>query len=87
MYRCALVQVLFLLHCVVILQQRLSDVLSRCKPTMRRKNVVSSGIRPAAPKCLAIAIVDAEVGPRDLQQLEMVIDWCVPNLCTSQASS
>ena len=87
MYRSALVGVLFLLHCVVILQQRLSVVLSRCKPGMRSKNLVSSGIKPAAPKCLAIAIVDAEVGARDLQQFDVVIDWCVPDPCTSQAIS
>lgn len=65
---------LFLVHCVTLLLQRLNDVCGRWKPLLQRQTSQSRGIRPPPPKCLAIALVDGSA--QDLHQLLVVLAWC-----------
>ncbi len=73
MDRRVLACMLFLVHCVTLLLQRLNDVCGRWKPFLRRQTLQSRGIRPPPPKCLAIALVDSSA--QDLQQLPVVLAW------------
>ncbi len=72
----ALVCVLFALHCVVLFQQILSNRLEQWVPRKRQNYSSSRGIRPAAPKCLAIAIVDDPITEDELHRLPLVLSWC-----------
>ncbi|KAL0049871.1 hypothetical protein WJX82_011450 [Trebouxia sp. C0006] len=74
MDRRVLTCMLFLVHCVTLLLQRLNDVCGRWKPLLRRQTSQSRGIRPPPPKCLAIALVDCSA--QDSHQLPVVLAWC-----------
>ena len=73
MDRRVLTCMLFLVHCFTLLLQRLNDVCGRWKPLLRRQTSQSRGIKPAPPKCLAIALVDGSA--QDLHQLPVVLAW------------
>lgn len=75
MYQWATLCLLAIVHCVVVAHQTLSAAYKQLLPDFARK--ASRGIRPVAPKCIALALNDAELKDEDLQQLGLVLNWFV----------
>ena len=66
---------LAIVHYVVVALQILSAAYKQLIPGFARK--ANRGVRPVAPKCVALALNDAELEDGDLQQLGPVLNWFV----------
>lgn len=80
-YHWASACVLLALHCIVLLQQYVTLAYRQWGFRQRKQQLKLRGIRPAAPRCLAIALVDSETDIEDLKRLPMLLDWCVAIKC------
>ena len=65
---------LVVLHCVVLLQQCICAVYKQLLPSFAAKANRPRGIRPAAPKCIALALNESV---QETQQLGLVLQWSV----------
>lgn len=75
MYQWASLCLLAIVHCVIVAHQILSAAYRQLLPDFASK--ASRGIRPVAPKCIALALNDAELEDDDLQGLGSVLEWFV----------
>lgn len=63
------------LHYVIQAHQVLSSVYKHLLPCFACK--ASRGIRPVAPKCIALVLNDSELVAEGLQRLGFTLDWSV----------
>lgn len=75
MYQWALLCLLAIVHYIILSHQILCAAYKQLLPGFACK--VSRGIRPVAPKCIALALNDAELEDDDLQHLGFVLEWFV----------
>ena len=75
MYQWASLCLLAIVHYAVVAHHILSVVYKQLLPGFASK--ASRGIRPVAPKCIALSLNDAELEDKDLQRLGRVLNWSV----------
>ena len=75
MYQWASLSLLVIVHYVVVAHQFLLNAYKRLLPRFTCK--ARRGIRPVAPKCIALALNDTELAAVDLERLESVLEWSV----------
>ena len=75
MYQWASLCLLAIVHYIVLAHHILSAAYKQLLPGFARK--ASRGIRPIAPKCVALALNDDDLDVSDLQRLGLVLDWFV----------
>lgn len=75
MYQQLMVCLLATLHYVVHAHQLLSSAYKQLLPCFAR--TASKGIRPVAPKCIALVLNDSELVADDLERLGLVLEWSV----------
>lgn len=69
-----LVCLLAILHYIVLLQQSFCTLYKQLLPCFAAKANKPRGIRPAAPKCIALTLNESV---QDVQQLRAVLQWSV----------
>lgn len=75
MYQGLLVCLLATLRYIIEVHQLLSSACKQLSPCFAR--TASKGIRPVAPKCIALVLNDSELIADDLERLGRVLDWSV----------
>lgn len=75
MYKWASLCLLAIVQYIIVAHRMLSAAYKQLLPGFAGK--ASRGIRPVAPKCIALALNDAELEDSDLQRLEPLLSWFV----------
>ena len=77
MYQWTLLSLLAAIHYTVLIYECVCSTYQQLLPRLKRKASRSRGIRPAAPKCIALAVNDADFDGDGARQLRSVLQWLV----------